>query len=100
MILTTEELKKKNYSNPLYTVYLGMKKRCYTPSTTGFENYGGKGIQVCEEWKNDFSVFYEWAIRSGYYYNTEDGRIEVDQKMQDVRGLVLFFQKIEKRKSG
>lgn len=74
MILTTEELKKKKYSNPLYTVYLGMKKRCYTPSTTGFENYGGKGIKVCEEWKNDFSVFYEWAIKSGYYYNTEEAR--------------------------
>ena len=74
MILTTEELKKRNYSNPLYTVYLGMKKRCYTSSSIGFENYGGKGIKVCEEWKNDFSVFYEWAINNGYYYNTEETR--------------------------
>ena len=74
MILTKEQLSIKKYSNPLYTVYSGMKKRCYTPSTTGYEKYGGKGIKVCEEWKNDFSVFYEWAINSGYYYNTEETR--------------------------
>ena len=74
MKLTNEQLKARKYANPLYTMYLGMKKRCYTPSTSGYDNYGGKGIKVCEEWKNDFSVFYKWAINNGYYYDTEETR--------------------------
>lgn len=76
MILSNETLKKKVYSNPLYAVYLCMKKRCYTPSNTGYENYGGRGITVCEEWKKDFLPFYEWAISTGYYYDTEQKRGE------------------------
>lgn len=61
-------LQQRNYKNPLYAVYLGMKKRCYTPSCKGYKNYGGKGVKVCKEWKSDFSVFYEWAIENGYSY--------------------------------
>ena len=62
------DLKQRNYRNPLYAVYLSMKKRCYTPSSSGYKNYGGKGVKVCEEWKSDFSVFYKWAIKNGYSY--------------------------------
>ena len=74
MIYTEEQLSVRNYSNPLYAVYLGMKKRCYTPSTSGYEKYGGKGIKVCEEWKKDFSVFYKWSMENGYYYDSEESR--------------------------
>ena len=75
-------LQQRNYKNPLYAVYLGMKKRCYTPSTTGYKNYGGKGVKVCEEWKRDFSVFYEWAIANGYYYDpnkAQKQRLSIDR---------------------
>jgi len=33
-----------------------MKKRCNDPKSTGFENYGGRGIKVCERW-HDFQNF-------------------------------------------
>ena len=74
MRLSNELLLKTNYKNPLYSVYQGMKKRCYTPSTAGYENYGGKGIKVCEEWKNSFFTFQKWAIDNGYYYDTSKKR--------------------------
>lgn len=34
-----------------------MKSRCYYKLAKGFQYYGGKGITVCESWRNDFAVF-------------------------------------------
>lgn len=35
---------------PIYRVWKGMKKRCENPKSIGFQNYGGRGISVCERW--------------------------------------------------
>lgn len=50
----------------LYGVWMNIKARCYSPKADSFENYGKRGIQVCEEWRKDFKSFYDWAINSGY----------------------------------
>lgn len=34
-----------------------MKGRCYTPSTSHFELYGGRGVRVCEQWRGSFETF-------------------------------------------
>ena len=34
-----------------------------------YENYGGRGITVCDEWKEDFMAFYEWSMQNGYADN-------------------------------
>lgn len=52
--------------HPLYRMYNGMVSRCNYPSQISYKDYGGKGIQVCEEWMNDFKVFYDWAIENGW----------------------------------
>ena len=49
----------------LYVIWSGMKKRCSTPSPANKYHYG-KGITVCDEWKNDFSSFKDWALSNGY----------------------------------
>lgn len=51
---------------PLYTVWEGMKQRCGNPNHVSYKNYGGRGIYVCDEWKDDYSVFREWAFSHGY----------------------------------
>lgn len=28
--------------------------------------YGGRGITICDEWRNDFYSFYSWSIENGY----------------------------------
>lgn len=35
-----------------------MKQRCYNKNHVGYKNYGGRGIVVCNEWKNNFKAFY------------------------------------------
>ena len=43
-----------------------MKARCYCKKHTYYYNYGGRGISVCDEWKNDYEKFCEWANTSGF----------------------------------
>jgi hypothetical protein len=40
-----------------YECWASMKGRCLTPSCTGFEDYGGRGIKVCDRWLHDFGAF-------------------------------------------
>ena len=40
-----------------YWIWIGMIDRCYRPKNRMFPHYGGRGIQVCERWRNDVSAF-------------------------------------------
>ena len=40
-------------------VWSEMKQRCSNPNNVGYKNYGGRGITVCDEWKNSFAQFME-----------------------------------------
>lgn len=52
----------------LYEVWRNIKRRCYNPSHYAYEQYGGRGIKMCDEW-SDFERFYSWSLANGY----EDG---------------------------
>lgn len=43
-----------------------MRQRCSNKNLSCYKNYGGRGISVCDEWKDSFESFYEWAICNGY----------------------------------
>lgn len=64
--------------HPLYKVYTGMIKRCYCENDISFCRYGAKGVSVCDEWKNDFIEFYNWALSNGW----EEG-LQIDK---DIKG--------------
>ena len=76
--LLAENLKKISYWNHkyitkhgmwntrLYKVWEGMIQRCFLKTRKQYKNYGGRGITVCDEWKTNFQVFYDWAINNGY----------------------------------
>ena len=36
---------------------MGMRSRCYNPKSAGYKNYGGRGIAVCDQWRDDFKTF-------------------------------------------
>ena len=60
----------------LHGRWRGIKKRCYAKNTPGFKYYGGRGIKVCEEWKDNFKAFYDWCLSSGYKKNLSIDRID------------------------
>ncbi len=58
----------------LQNIRAGMVRRCYCDKYVGFENYGGRGIIVCDEWQNDSQAFIEWALSHGYSHGLEIDR--------------------------
>lgn len=63
----------------LYNTWRSMKARCYIPTCSNYEYYGGRGIKVCSEWLNNFEKFKVWALENGYKKNFTIDRIDVDK---------------------
>lgn len=63
----------------IYSLYHGIKKRCYNPKSIGFKYWGGKGIKMCDVWLESFKVFEEWALSHGYEEGLSIERIDNDK---------------------
>lgn len=71
--------KRHGMSNTrLHKIWKNMKQRCLNTENPHFADYGGRGITVCEEWKDDFQAFYQWATANGY----KDG-LTIERKNND-----------------
>ncbi len=68
--------KHGKYNTRLYKIYYCMMNRCYYKNDVHYKNYGGRGIAVCNEWKDDFMAFYKWAYENGYAENLTIDRID------------------------
>ena len=71
--------KTHNMSNDvLYRRLADIKSRCNNKKNSSYENYGGRGIKVCEEWsqKNGIVNFAKWAMENGY---TQDKWCYIDR---------------------
>lgn len=44
---------------PEYNVWCHIKARCFNPKNRSYHDYGGRGITMCDRWKNDFESFLE-----------------------------------------
>lgn len=60
----------------VHRIWDNMKGRCYNKNSTDYPRYGGRGITVCDEWKNDYQAFSKWARISGYRDDLTLDRIE------------------------
>ena len=59
----------------IYEIWNGMNRRCCDEKDSNYKWYGVKGIIVCDEWKNDYVKFRNWALENGYKDNLTIDRI-------------------------
>lgn len=62
----------------LYKIWSGLKQRCLNSNDKDYKNYGERGIQVCNEWIDDFLCFKDWAINNGYSEQLTIDRVDVN----------------------
>lgn len=62
----------------LYRIWDLMRCRCYNENNERYPLYGGRGIVICDEW-NNYNVFRDWAISSGYNDSLSIDRIDVNK---------------------
>lgn len=64
---------------PIYLVWNSIIQRCTNENHISYDRYGMRGVNVCNEWKDNFLSFYNWAILNGY----EKG-LQIDRKDNNV----------------
>lgn len=62
----------------LYRCYRDMLSRCKGTAKCSKANYRDRGIIVCEEWRNSFEAFRDWALSHGYRDDLTIDRIDND----------------------
>lgn len=78
--VTAELFKVHGLTNTrIYRIWAAMISRCENPNNNRYYVYGLKGISVCDEWRNDFMQFYNWAIVNGYSDDLSIDRIDNDK---------------------
>lgn len=51
----------------IYSIWQAMRQRCFNPNAAHFNDYGGRGITVCSEWRNSFMSFYQYVSQLEHY---------------------------------
>lgn len=69
---------KHKYQKLLIKRYHDMLDRCYNKDNKSYHNYGGRGIVVCNEWRDDYMKFREWALSNGFEKGLQLDRIKVN----------------------
>lgn len=69
-IVNQSKVIKKNSqsirTHKLYYVWEGIRRRCYSKTHKKYHRYGGRGVVMCNEWKNSFYSFFDWSTANGY----------------------------------
>ena len=62
----------------LYKCWEAIVQRCTNPNDKRYPSYGGRGITVCDAWRNSFIAFRDWANANGYREGLEIDREDND----------------------
>lgn len=83
----------------LYQAWIHMKQRCKNPKCKSYKNYGGRGIEVCQDWEKSFINFKDWAYKNGYTDALTLDRIDNDKGYypENCRWVNMLVQENNKR---
>lgn len=77
---TGNSVEKHGFSrDPLYKIWKGIRKRCYSVIDVNYYRYGGRGIKMSNEWYVNPVSFIEWCLNNGYDKGLELDRINNDE---------------------
>lgn len=75
--MNTENAKLHGASHErLFSVWAAIRRRCYSPNDEFYSIYGGRGIIMCDEWKNNYVSFRDWALSNGWEEGLSIDRID------------------------
>lgn len=79
-VSTTHGLSQVNGKRTkLFMAWSAMKQRCYNRNSKSYDDYGGRGITVCDEWQTDFKAFHDWSMANGFADSLSIDRIDNDK---------------------
>lgn len=65
-LVSQSKIKHGMCYHPLHDVYENMIRRCHDENNKSYSYYGGRGITVCDEWRSNNVLFFEWALSNGW----------------------------------
>ena len=68
-----------SHEDRLYNAWVNMRSRCFCKGNSSYKNYGARGISVCDEWKDYYEPFKEWAMSHGYDPAAKRGDCTLDR---------------------
>ena len=69
---------RKYTGDPIRNILSGMLQRCYNENSASYQDYGGRGIRVFDDWHNNHESFYDWAYSNGYERGLTIERVDVN----------------------
>lgn len=64
--------------DPLMSRYCNILERCSRVKHKDYHSYGGRGIKMCQEWRESFKCFYDWCHANGY-----ERHLQIDRRNND-----------------
>ena len=71
----TEYKRQWLIGHPLFSVWRGMKARCFNSKVVSYKTYGARGITICDAWL-DYETFEKWGLANGYQEGLSIDRID------------------------
>lgn len=62
----------------LYNIWCSIIGRVENKKNKSYEDYGGRGVTICDEWRNNYPSFKKWALQNGYSNSLKIDRVDND----------------------